>query len=144
MQEELSFAKIIQKPENIHEDADIEIMNDNYHLLKSIIDKFVFSEYPRHPELFSVLFSDPDFVTVLKYHLECQRITNLEKVVFTEYSKADMERLIKMGIVKSWRKDSNKLLVIHTFNKNICFINLFSNEWGLLASFLFAFLIVLC
>ena len=127
MNGELSFAKIIREPQNIHEDADIEIMNDNYHLLKPIIDKFVFSEYPKHPELFSVLFSDPDFVNTLRYYLERNNIEEPDKVIFTEYSKADKEKLIEMGVVRDKYKNSKKLLVIHTFNGKTCFINLFNN-----------------
>ena len=128
MREDLSFSKIIQMPENIHEDADIEIMNDNYHLLKPIIDKFVFSEYPNHPQLFSLLFSRPDFVDTLYYCFKYNNITNVEKVVFTEYSKEDLEKLIEIGVVNNRHRDSNRILVIHAFNGNVCFINLFSND----------------
>ncbi len=127
MCEELSFTKIIREPKNIHEDADIEIMNENYHALESIIDKFVFSEYPKHPELFSVLFSDTDFVKALFYHFKRNNIKEPDKVIFTEYSAEDKERLIEMGVIKNKNKDPKALLVLHTFNGNTCFINLFTN-----------------
>ena len=128
MQEELSFAKIIREPKNIHEDADIDIMNDNYNALKDMIDKFVFSEYPKHPSLFSLLFADPDFIKTLYYHLRLYGATNPDKVVFTEYTEEDKQKLIDMGIVKKKIDNSHIVLVIHTFNKNVCFINLFPNN----------------
>ena len=128
LMEELSFAKIIREPQNIHEDADIDIMNDNYNALKDIIDRFVFSEYPQHPDLFSLLFADQNFINTLNFHLQIYGITVPEKVVFTEYSEEDKQRLIEMGIVKQNFANSHNILVIHTFNKNVCFINLFLNN----------------
>ena len=128
MQENLKFADIIKKPENIAEQADLDVMNDNYHSLEHIIGRFYFSEFPKHPKIFSVLFSDSNFPIALRKHLDLYGVKNPDRVIFTEYSSEDRDKLIKLGILKPKAATSNTLLVIHTFNKNVCFINVFYNE----------------
>ncbi len=128
MQGELKFADFVKRPENMSEQADFDLMNDNYHALEHIIDRFYFSKFPKHPKIFSILFSDPNFPTTLEKHLELYGVKTPDKVIFTEYSSEDRDKLIDLGILKPKAAQSHTLLVIHTFNNNVCFINVFYNE----------------
>ncbi len=125
MQEELKFAEFLKRPENISDEADFDIMNDNYHALDDIIDRFYFSKSPEHPKIFSILFSDPAFPTALRSMCESYGLKKPDRVIFTEYSKEDVEKLIELGIFKEKARSSHKLIVIHSFNGNVCFVNVF-------------------
>ena len=100
MQENLKFAEFVRNPENISDNANIDVMNDNYHALEHIINRFYLSRLPEHPKILSLLFSDPSFPTALEKHLELYGVKTPDRVIFTEYSKEDRDKLIGLGILK--------------------------------------------
>ena len=127
MSSEVGFSIVMKDPNNWHEQANFDIMSANYNVLKPIMNKFCFSSYPAHPKLFSLLFSNPNFSSELIESLMQNHIKVVEKVVFTEYTLEEKHKLQKMGVVTK-SPDDEAIVIVFTFCKNYCFVNLFPNN----------------
>ncbi|MBR6253107.1 MAG: hypothetical protein IKR04_04630 [Clostridia bacterium] len=111
----------MKKPDNWDDDIDLDVMNENHARLNSIIDKFYFRSMPENPKVFSIIFSDSNFVSFIYTGLKMAGIKEPEQIVFCEYSREDKEKLISMGVVRESSLDT--VLVIYTSNRNTLFIN---------------------
>lgn len=96
----IPFNKVLKNPDSWDDLMDLDCMTDNYLKLKPIINKMCFREYPKHPNLFTVLFSKPDFGDHLIRNLVNSGITELGFVFFNEYSEEDREILISKGLLE--------------------------------------------
>ena len=117
----IPFDEVMKKPDNWDDDIDLDVMNENHARLKSIIDKFYFRSMPENPKVFSIIFSDSNFVSFIYTGLKMAGIKEPEQIVFCEYSREDKEKLISMGVVRESSLDT--VLVIYTSNRNTLFIN---------------------
>lgn len=127
MENEIKFSDVMNDHNNWHDQADFDVMDANYKILKPIMDKFFFSNFPTHPKLFSLLFSNPKFSSELLEALMRNHITAVEKVIFTEYTLEEKHALQKMGIVTKSPTDE-AIVIVFTFSGNNCFVNLFPNK----------------
>ena len=98
MNEGIAFNKVLKDPGSWCDDMDLEIMTDNYLKLKRIINKMKFREYPKHPQIFTLLFSQKDFADKLINAMVSSGINDLGTVWFIEYTKEDAKKLISKGL----------------------------------------------
>ena len=98
MAEGIPFNKVLKNPDSWCEGMDLEIMTDNYLKLKPIIHKMKFREYPKHPKLFTLIFSEENFADKLINAMVKSGIDDLGTVWFIEYTKEDAEELVSKGI----------------------------------------------
>ena len=127
MGDNLKFATILKQPENIHEDADLDIMNENYHMFGDLMDKMYFTEYPKHPQLFSLLFSTRNLMVSFTKNLEVHGIKDLGMIYFTEYSLEDRKKLLSLR-VGCTPVPKTGIWTVYTSDGYNCYINLFPPE----------------
>ncbi len=124
MEREISFTKVLKDPANWHEDMDLDIMTENYLKLKPVMNKMFFYRYPEHPELFSLIFSRPNFADKVIKVLVDNDMHDLEKIYFTEYSEEDRNELINKGFHSLVLCEFGVAAIVYMHQGNVLFINL--------------------
>ena len=84
---------VLKNPRSWCDGMDLDIMTDNYLKLRPIMNKMFFREYPKHPQIFTLLFSRDDFADKLINSMVDSGIRNLGKVIFVEYTLEDAKNL---------------------------------------------------
>ena len=129
MNNRIPFSKVIKDPENWIFDMDLDVMTENYRILKQLdlIDKLFFESIPEHPGLFVVFFSQEIFVyNLLKGLADYQiSIKNLEGIYLKEYPYDSKVELVKKGILTKDSLKKNNITSFLTSNYDTLFINVF-------------------
>ncbi|MBQ9280352.1 MAG: hypothetical protein IJ215_04850 [Clostridia bacterium] len=125
MTREIPFTKVMKDPASWSDDMDLDIMTDNYLKLKEIMNKMFFEEYPKHPEYFVSLFSQPDFADNLLRVAVKAGIQNLNKIWFKEYSEEDKLKLVEKGILDVIPVMLDISSIVYTHNENDFYVGLF-------------------
>lgn len=99
MNKEIPFNTVMKDPRSWSDEMNVDNMMENYLKLKPIIDIMFFTEWPKHPQYFVLMFSRKDFADTLINCMLKSGITNLNKVWFTEYGEEDKQKLIEMGVL---------------------------------------------
>ncbi len=98
MKYNVPFSEVMKNPKNWDDEMDFDIMSENYRKLKPVMKKMFFSEYPKHPNYFVLLFSKENFADELIDAMLTSRMTDLNNIYFSEYSAEDREILISKGV----------------------------------------------
>ena len=122
MSTDIPFSKVLKDPKSWDDDMDLDVMTDNYLKLKPIMDKMFFSEYPKHPQYFTLLFSKSDFADSLIQGLIKSEIQELDRIYFKEYSEEDRNRLIELGILDLLPSLLGFATVVHMRHGNNYFV----------------------
>lgn len=99
MNKEIPFNTVMKDPRSWSDKMNVDNMMENHLKLKPIMDKMFFTEWPKHPQYFVLMFSREDFADTLINCMLKSGITNLNKVWFTEYGEEDKQKLIEMGVL---------------------------------------------
>ena len=126
MRTDIPFDEVMKNHKNWDDDVDYINMNKNYQKLKPMIDKFFFSVYPKHPKIFSLIFSEENFADYLINEMIELKVTNLKGVYFTEYSSEERDELIKKGHLSIIPSLLGAISVKVTSNDDYVFVNVFS------------------
>ena len=94
---EIPFNDIMKNHRNWHPDCDYDIMSENYRKLKPVIKLMFFEEKPKHPEIFSLLFSKEDFADRIINSGAKLKMVALKRIWFREFSEEDRNILILRG-----------------------------------------------
>ena len=97
MQYEIPFNDIMKNHKYWHDDCDFDIMEENYHILKPLMHLCFFAEKPKHPKVFSLLFSEKGFANDLIESAIKLNIHDIKRIWFAEFSEEDRNELIKKG-----------------------------------------------
>ena len=124
MKREILFDKVMKDPESWGDNMDVDAMLDNHEKLKKIMNKMVFSEWPKHPHFFVEVFSNPTFADKLIAVMLKLNITELDKVVFTEYEEEDRKKLVELGILDTSLMKSGMPVIMYCRDDQTCFVNL--------------------
>ena len=122
MVQEIPFDKVIKDHGSWCDDMNVDIMMENHEKLRPIIGKMFFTNWPKTPKAFALLFSKPNFAdTLINSMLELGIRGGLNKVWFTEYSEEDKQKLIDIGIIEPCENAS----IVFTKSDNDCFVSVF-------------------
>ncbi len=122
----IQFNKVLKSPESWCDSMNVDIMMENHTKLASVIDKMFFTEWPKNPKLFSMIFSKEDFADKILNGIVQLEIINLNRIWFTEYSMDDKKKLVKLGILEPDGIENGIVSLIFTKSANDCFVNVFA------------------
>ena len=93
----IPFNEIMKNHKNWHNDADFDIMSENYRTLKPIMHLFYFGEKPKHPQIFSLLFSEKGFAQKIIDAAGRLNMREVKHIWLMEYSEEERDELIRKG-----------------------------------------------
>jgi hypothetical protein len=128
MRKEVPFLEVMDNHKNWHDDVDYINMNANHEKLKPILHKMFFEEYPKHPKIFSLIFSGEDFADSLLDGMVRLGITNLNAVWFRECSMEDADKLIDKGMIDLIPIKIGQVAMMYMKDGQDVFVNVFINE----------------
>jgi hypothetical protein len=124
MGREIPFNKVMKDPSSWDDDMDLDIMTENYLKLKPVMSKMFFQEYPKHPQYFTLLFSQPDFADKLLKALFSSGISGLNRIYFKEFSEEERNVLIEMGMIELIPATFGLTPVVYAHHGKDFFVNL--------------------
>lgn len=123
MGREVKFMTVINNHRNWPDNIDFEGIDENTIKLKDMLDKMYFEEYPRHAEVFVLMFGDQEFIDTLIGAMVKLGITHLNKLWFRECSEKDKKILIEKGIISEFSLLPGITNVALMRNEQDCFVN---------------------
>jgi hypothetical protein len=124
MGREIPFTKVMKDPKSWDDDMDLDVMTENHLKLKPIMKYMYFQEYPKHPKLFTLLFSKPDFADKLLKALFESGISGLNRVYFKEFSEEERNLLIENGMIELLPAAYGITPVVFAHHEKDFFVNL--------------------
>ena len=128
MAKEVPFLEVISNHKNWYDDVDYTNMNANHDKLKPILHKMFFEEFPKHPKIFSLLFSKESFADDILNAMVKLGITNLNAIWIRECSAKDADKLIDKGMLDLIAVKRGNVPVMIMAEDQDVFINVFVNE----------------
>ena len=94
---EIPFNDVMKNHRNWHPDCDFDIMSENFRILKPVIKLMFFESKPKHPQLFTLIFSEPGFAQKIIDYSAKLRMISVKRIWFAEFSEQERDILIEKG-----------------------------------------------